>query len=270
MKLMKSVSAYTVVLLLILNIGMVGFIACSGRNSSENSTEVNDQQTGTEQAENRQGQSGGSANANKAVKRIEKPEKTLVFGDDEEPAEQNDSRLAAVSAEKIIEASAVLRRNTGFVEQSGAMAQYPVDLVIGKLASHRTSGSMAPENDAQEVHGLGMRFLEAALSGRIDQLQDLSSTSARKVLPTQLEKWETEDVQITEVRIGEIQWDSAVARFDFRIISLQGRAAGSAVCVFEDGQWRVQAVECDCSMLRIQYKPVEYRGFPENYGYFQY
>lgn len=191
--------------------------------------------------------------------RIEPPERTLVFGEDSAQTRKPERQ------EEIVARSAVLRRNAQFLELSGGRQRYPVDLVIGELAEHAAQNS-----DAREVRALGRRFLLAALAGRMDEVQQMSTAAARDVLSTQIEAWNTRDLRVSEIRLGKFQWEEAAVRFNFRILAQPGRTAGSAVCIFEDEQWRVQAVECDCSALRSQYEPVEYTGFPENYGYFQY
>ena len=187
------------------------------------------------------------------------PERTLVFGEESEQAPR------PAPQEKITLPSAVLRRNADFLEHSGGRQRYPIDLVIGELAVYSPLDS-----DAREVRGLGRRFLQAAFAGRIEDVRQMSSVNVRDMLSTQIEAWNTRGVRMSEIRIGKFQWEAAAARFDFRILAPPGRTAGSVVCIFEDEQWRVQAVECETSALQERYEPAEYSDFPENYGYFQY
>lgn len=249
-------------LLMSVLVSMTVFISCSEKKETT--------ATGSAAAETSAGadtssaDSGRRSDAAEGEDRVREPERTLVFG---EEAEQSPG---AESSAEVVESSPMLRRNARFLEQAGAYGLYPVDLVIGKLTPADINDNGMQQNDLQAVKELGRRFLEAAISGNMEQLQVLSSASAREVLRTQIGKWSVDGVKLTEIRIGEIQWDGAVAQFDFRILAMPGRAAGSAICVFEDTQWRVQAIECECSTLQEKYEPVDFSGFPSNYGYFQY
>lgn len=246
---MKSLSAYTVLIFLILSIGSGVLTSCS---EEKRAAEAADEHT------------AAAPDAPDDENRIQKPERTLVFGEETEQAAEPEPTA------EIVEGSAVLRRNTPFLVQAAGVQHYPFDLVIGKLAPYDAVQQDSQQNDARRVRSLGRRFLEAALAGNVEQLQQMSSASGRDILPAQVGNWNTQGVEVLEIRIGEIRWNDATAGFDFRIIASPGRSAGSAVCVYENEQWRLQALECDCSRLLTEYEPVEYSGFPENYGYFQY
>ncbi len=249
MKQMKRLSAYTVLVLLVLSVGSGVLTSCSeeerAADAAEEQTETSPESSGDESG-------------------IQQPERTLVFGEESEQAGEPEPPA------EIVEGSAIVRRNARFLAQAAGVQHYPFDLIIGKLAPYYPAQQDTPQNDARRVHRLGQRFLESALAGNTEQLQQLSSESVRDILPAQVGNWNTEGVQVLEIRIGEIRWNAASAGFDFRIIASPGRSAGSAVCVYEDEQWRVQALECEISSLLTEYEPVEYSGFPENYGYFQY
>lgn len=247
MKLLKRVPAL-VALVLIVGISMLLPAACSKQEQGPQSAGPGAEPEQPEQSSAPEGDN-----------RIEAPERTLVFGEESALAQKPEQQ------EEIVARSAALRRNAQFLELSGGRQRYPVDLVIGELAANAAQNS-----DARDVRALGRRFLLAALAGRMDEVQQMSTAAARDVLSTQIEAWNSREVRVSEIRLGKFQWEEAAVRFNFRILAQPGRTAGSAVCLFEDEQWRVQAVECDCSALRTQYEPVEYTGFPENYGYFQY
>lgn len=249
MKLMKSLSAYTLLFLLVLSVGSGVLTSCSGEKRTAE-TAGKPPETSPESTDEKNS--------------IQKPERTLVFGEESEQAAKPEQPA------EIVEGSAVLRRNAPFLAQAAGVQQYPFDLIIGKLSPYAASQPDLQQNDARRVRTLGQRFLEAALAGDTEQLQQMSSESGRDILSVQVGNWNTEGVRVLEIRIGEIRWKDAAAAFDFRIIASPGRSAGSAVCVYEDEQWRIQALEFDCSSLRTEYEPAEYSGFPKNYGYFQY
>ncbi len=261
---MKRVPAYLLKSLLLLSVvvSMTVFTSCS---ETEDTAEAGSAAAEAAAEADPTGAEAGSGRDIAAGEgRVQKPERTLVFG------EETDQSPEAESSAEVVKGSPVLRRNARFLEQAGAAGLYPVDLVIGKLSPAAINDYEMQQGDVQAVAELGRRFLESAMSGNMEQLQALSSKSSREVLRTQVGKWSVEGVKLAEIRIGEIQWDDAAAQFDFRILAMPGRTAGSVVAVFEDTQWRVQAIECDCGALEEKYEPVDYSGFPSNYGYFQY
>ncbi|MCF7915534.1 MAG: hypothetical protein K9L66_10245 [Spirochaetaceae bacterium] len=205
-----------------------------------------------------------------STKRVDKPERTLIFGEEEERA--GESGPAETDSEvRVAEPSAVLQRNAAFLERSGSKARYPFDLIIGKIASYQSSYSETEgKADNGKVAALGERFLRAAFDGKMNIVKQLSSPAAQDSLSVQVKAWETQDVQIEEIRIGAIHLDDATAHFDFRVIAQIGRGAGNAVAVFAQDRWTVQAIEFDAGRLQDEYVPPEYTDFPDNYGYFQY
>jgi len=200
----------------------------------------------------------------KSVKteRVDKPERTLIFGEEEERAGES-GPAESDSEVRVAEPSAVLQRNAAFLERSGSKAHYPFDLIIGKLASYKS-------HDNVEVAALGERFLRAAFDGKMNIVKQLSSSAAQDSLSVQVKAWETQDVQIEEIRIGAIHLEDATARFDFRVFAQIGRGAGNAVALFVQDRWTLQAIVFDVDRLQDEYVPPEYTEFPENYGYFEY
>jgi len=209
----------------------------------------------------------------KSTKRVDKPERTLIFGEEkkEEEREGGSSTAESGTEVRVAEPSAVLQRNAAFLERSGSKARLPFDLIIGKLASYESYDSDSEaKTDNDKVAVLAERFLRAAFDRKMNMLKQLSSPAAQDILPVQVKAWETQNVQIDEIRIGAIHLEDATARFDFRVISQFGRGAGSAVAVFAEDRWAMQAIEFDGGRLKVEYEPPEYTDFPDNYGYFQY
>ncbi|MDZ7793803.1 MAG: hypothetical protein U5P10_08990 [Spirochaetia bacterium] len=242
------------------------FLSCS---KSEESLP----ETGTARPKEQQNSVNTESVQGDSTKKVDKPERTLIFGEEETEEERaGESGPAESDAEvRVAEPSAVLQRNAAFLERFGSKSRYPFDLIIGKLASYESyDGGSEAKTDNEKVAALAERFLRAAFEGEVDILKQLSSSTAQDSLPVQVKAWETEDVQIEEFRIGTIHVEDATARFDFRVIAQLGRGAGNAVAVFAVDKWTMQAIEFDAGRLQEEYVPPEYNDFPENYGYFHY
>gem|GEM_PF-2174389 len=244
------------------------FLSCS-------KSEESPPETGTARTEEQQNSVSTESLQGDNTKKVDKPERTLIFGEEEEAKEDaraGESGTAESDAEvKVTEPSAVLKRNTAFLERSGSKAHYPFDLIIGKLASFESYDSdFEAKTDNDKVAALGERFLRAVFGGTLNKLDQLISPSAQDSLPVQVKTWETQNVKIDEIRIGAIHVQDATARFDFRVFTQLGRGAGNAVAVFAGDRWAMQAIEFDVRRLQNEYVPAEYTDFPDNYGYFYY
>ena len=244
------------------------FLSCSKSEEShpETGTARTEEQQKIVKTENVQGDSS---------KRVDKPERTLIFGEEETEEERAGESAPAESDSEVraAEPSAVLQRNAAFLERSGSTARYPFDLIIGKLAPYESLYSETEgkgDNDNVKVAALGERFLRAAFDGKMNVVKQLSSPAAQDSLSVQVKAWETQDVQIEEIRIGAIHLEDATARFDFRVFAQIGRGAGNAVAVFAQDRWTLQAIEFDVGRLQDEYVPPEYTDFPVNYDYFTY
>ena len=230
-------------------------------------------ETGTPRTEEQQKSTDTESLQSDNTKRIEKPERTLIFGEETKEEEREGESGAAESDAEVgvTEPSAVLQRKVAFIERSGSKARYPFDFIIGELASYKDYDSDSKaKTDNNKVALLAERFIGAAFDGKMNILKQLSSPAAQDSLPVQVKAWETQNIQIEEFRIGEIHVEDATARFDFRVIAKLGRVAGNAVAVFVGDGWAMQAIEFDVRRLQNEYVPAEYTDFPDNYGYFYY
>src|SRR6056297_3431623 len=109
MKLMKSLSAYTVLILLVLSVGAGVLSSCSEERrtgEAEQAAEIAEERAQT------------TANTADDEDRIQKPERTLVFGEETEQTAEPEAPA------EIVEGSAVLRRNTPFLAQAAGVQQY--------------------------------------------------------------------------------------------------------------------------------------------------
>lgn len=253
-------------LLLLIVVFVWVFLSCS--KSEESSPE-----SGAPRTEEQQKSANIDSPQGESTKKVEKPERTLIFGEEETEKEgAGENGPAESNAEvRVTAPSAVLQRNAGFIERSGSTARYPFDLIIGKLAFYEDNDSDSEgKTDNDKVAAMGERFLRASFEGEMNILEQLISPAAQDSLPVQVEAWETQNVQIEEIRIGAIHVEDATARFDFRVITQLGRGAGNAVAVFAEDRWTMQAIEFDVGELQEEYVPPEYNNFPDNYSYFQY
>src|SRR6056297_3334977 len=164
---MKQFIGKSIDMFLLLLLAMVfawTFLSCSKSEEShpETGTARTEEQQKIVNTENVQGDSS---------KRVDKPERTLIFGEEETEEERAGESAPAESDSEVraAEPSAVLQRNAAFLERTGSKARYPFDLIIGKLASYESSYSETEGNaDNVKVAALGERFLRAAFNGKMN------------------------------------------------------------------------------------------------------
>lgn len=269
MKQFKRGLVFFILISTLLLLFMVGLSACT--KSEDSSSDSNS--TRTEDGKSQDYQSTEKPEQGDGEKKIEKPERTLIFGentdreaDREADREKYKEEEGGPEAEvEIAEPSVAFQRNEAFLQRAGKAEFYPFDLVIGQLASYRKG-----ESDISIIIQRAERFLHFALEAKFEELRELSSPSARDALETQVRKWPIEEIEVEEIRIGAIEVEDSRALFDFRIIAGTSRAAGSAVGVFQEDEWRIQALEFNGGELLTQYKAPDYSDFPDMYGFFQY
>jgi len=265
MKQFKSGLVSFILISTLLWLFLVGLNSCtkSEDSSSDSSTPR------TEKGQPQDRSLSGKPEHGEEQKPIEKPERTLIFGENTETgANKTMGEEAEESPEtevEIAEPSVTLQRNGAFLQRAGTQDYYPFDLVIGRLAPIHSDKS-----DTGIIAQRAERFLRFALEAQFEELRKLSSPSAEDALVRQVKKWPIEEIGIEEIRIGAVEVEDGRALFDFRIIAGTGRVAGSAVGVFQEKEWRIQALEFNGGELLTEYRAPDYSEFPDMYGFFQY
>ncbi len=258
---------------------VIGSTGCSKKSSDneaasgeQQNSQLNDRRTLVD------GNSPGSKQDGSASK-IEKPKRTLIFGEDPDTQDEGGSdqgehsegagggagtEEASGSGAQSADTSRVLERNIAFLQKAGTSGFYPFDLVIGRLAPRD-----AEERDIALIVEQAEQFLRRALSKDLEEVRRLSAPAAAERLEVQVKAWPNLDKPVEEIRIGAVEIEDAEARFDFRIVAGSSRAAGSALSAFQDGTWYIRAVEFNGNDMLSEYSVPEYTDFPEMYGFFQ-